>query len=69
MKYDKERLTAEIARRQQSISEFARDVGVSRFALYRALTGSRANTRTLGKIAATLGIDNPTELLKPAAQM
>lgn len=64
MNFDGERLRDEIARRQQSIPEFARDANLSRFSVYRALSGSRANTRTLGKIAAALNVERPSELLQ-----
>ena len=64
--FDGERLTNEIARRQQSVPEFARDANISRLAVYRAMTGGKANVRTLGKLAAALGYQNPSELLQPA---
>lgn len=63
MRFDGMKLRDEIARQQVSITDFARQAGVSNFAVYRALSGSRANTRTLGKIAAALGIKRPSDLL------
>lgn len=69
MKYDGERLTNEIARRKQSILEFAGKAGLSRFAVYRAVAGGKASTRTLGKLAAALDIDKPTDLCKPMKEV
>lgn len=64
MRFDGERLRDEIARRQQSVPEFARDAQLSKFAVYRALTSSRANTKTLGKLAHALGYEKPSKLLR-----
>lgn len=64
MYFDGERLTDEIARRQQSVPEFARDANISRLAVYRAMTGGKANVRTLGKLAAALNVEKPSELLR-----
>lgn len=71
MYYDGLKLQNELARRQQTVADFAKTAGVSRPVMYRALTGARMNLRTLGRIAAALGVDRPTDLLKPepAAQM
>lgn len=69
MKYDGERLTNEIARRKQSVPDFAKDAGLSRFSVYRALSGGKASTRTLGKLAAALEIDNPIDLCKPMKEV
>lgn len=69
MKYDGERLRDEIARRQLSITAFAKTAGVSNYAVYRAIAGKGARTETLGKIAAALNIKNPSDLLQPPAQM
>ena len=69
MRYDQERLRDEIARRQMTVTDFAKQAGLSKFNVYRALKGGRANTRTLGKIAAALNMEKPSELLEPSAQM
>lgn len=62
------KLRREIARKQLTITDFAKCAGLSLFSLYRAMKGSRANTRTLGKLAAALNIDDPCDLLlKPEA--
>lgn len=63
MKYDAMRIREEIARREQSVAEFARVAGVSQFTMYRALAGSHAATRSLGKIANALNLP-PRELLR-----
>lgn len=64
MNYNGIKLRDEIARREQSIPEFARNARLSNFAVYRALSGGRANTRTLGKIANALNLDKPSDLLQ-----
>lgn len=71
MYYDGLKLHDEISRRQQTVAEFAQSAGVSRPIVYRALAGARATTRSLGRIAAALGVDRPSDLLKtePVAQM
>lgn len=69
MRYDQERLRDEIARRQITVTDFARQAGISKFNVYRALKGGRANTRTLGKIAAALNIEEPSELLEEEISM
>lgn len=57
------KLRSAIARKQLTITDFAKKAGLSNFGLYRVLQGNRANTRTLGKIAAALNIDDPCDLL------
>lgn len=58
------RLRGEIARRQLTATEFAKKAGLSNFGLYRTLQGNRPTLKTLGKLAAALDIDDPTELLE-----
>lgn len=64
MNYDGERIRDEIARRKQSVPEFARDADLSKFSVYRAISGARASTKTLGKLAAAFGYQKPSVLLK-----
>lgn len=62
--YDGVKLRNEIARRELSVPELARNARLSNFAVYRALSGGRVNTRTLGKIANALNLDKPSDLLR-----
>ena len=64
MDFDGKKIADEIARRCQSVPEFAVDAQLSRFAVYRALSGGKASTKTLGKIAGALGVERPTDLLR-----
>lgn len=64
MKLDSLKLQNEIARRQLTITDFAQNAKMSTATVYRILRGGRANTKTLGKIAAALSIDKPSELLQ-----
>lgn len=52
----------EIARREQSIPEFAKAAGISPFSVYRSMGGGTARTKTLGKIARALCVE-PSDLL------
>ena len=61
---DGRRLRREIAKRQLTVAEFARNTGLSTPAVYKAMAGSRPTTKTLGKIAEGLGMDDPLELLR-----
>ncbi len=65
MYYDGLKLRNAIARKQFSVDQFAKKAGLSRFTAYRALADGRAYTKSLGKIAAALGIENPCDLCKP----
>ena len=62
--YNGSRIFAEIARREQSVPEFARDVGIAPASVYRALSNRKPNTRTLGKLATALGLNDPLELIQ-----
>lgn len=64
MKFDGTKLRDEIARRQQSVVDFAQTAGVSSYCVYRAMQGSRVGTKTLGKIAAALKVEKPSDLLE-----
>ena len=64
MKFDGAKLRDEIARRQQSVVDFAKAAGVSSYCVYRAMRGSRVGTKTLGKIAAALKVEKPSDLLE-----
>ncbi|MBQ3444917.1 MAG: helix-turn-helix domain-containing protein [Selenomonadaceae bacterium] len=66
MKVDGLKLRREIARREMTVDDFAKEAGVSSPAVFRALNNSKANTRTLGKLANALGYDDPLDLLQPA---
>lgn len=66
MNFDGLKLRDAIARRQSTIKDFAKDTGLSATTIRFATLGGRATTRTLGKIAATLGVDTPSTLLQPA---
>lgn len=57
------KLYREIARRQRNVATFAKEAGVSPLSVSRAIKNSRANIETVGKLAAALDIDDPTELL------
>ena len=61
MKVDGMKVQAEIARRQMTMTEFAKHSGVSIGSLYRAINGGQSTLRTAGKIAAMLQI-NPNEI-------
>ena len=63
MYYDGAKIQNAIARRKQSVADFADKAKVSRLSVYRAMCGGKASTRTLGKLAAALNIDKPTDLL------
>ncbi len=67
MYYDGLKLRNAIARKQMSVEQFAKDAGLSRFTTYRALADGRAYTKSLGKIAAALGVENPCDLCKSQA--
>lgn len=62
MKLDGAKLKDEIARRQFTITGFAKSANVSAATVYRAMSGGRTNTKTVGKIAAALGCQNPSDL-------
>ena len=60
------RIKDEISQRQLTITDFARNARVSVATIHRVLRGGgRANTKTLGKIAAALSVDKPSDLLQP----
>ena len=61
MKVDGMKLQNEIARRQMTITDFAKKAGLSIGAVYRAINGGQSTLRTAGKIAAMLQI-NPNEI-------
>lgn len=64
MYYDGAKIQNAIARRKESVATFAANAGLSRLSVYRSMNGGKAsNTRTLGKLAAALGVDKPTDLL------
>ena len=63
MQVDEGVLRGGIARKQLSLTKFARKAGLSCFSVNRALKGRHINFETLGKLAAALDIDDPTELL------
>lgn len=67
MYYDGRRLCNEIARKKMSIGKFAKNAGMSQLSVQRALAGGKATIRSLGKIAAALGVENPCDLCKPQA--
>ena len=69
MYYDGLKLRNAIARKQISVDQFAKKAGLSRFTAYRALADGRAYTKSLGKIAAALGVENPCDLCKPQSAM
>lgn len=66
MYFDGLKLRDAIARRQETINEFAKATGLSATTIRFATLGGKATIRTLGKIAATLGVDPPSNLLRPA---
>ena len=66
MKFNGVKIQDEIARREQSVTDFANSAGLSPGSIYRAMAVASATTKTLGKIARTLGIEKPTILLQPA---
>lgn len=68
MYFDSKKLRNAIARQQISVDAFAKEAGISRCTAYRAVAGGKAYTRSLGKIAAALGVETPTDLCKPQAQ-
>ena len=61
MKVDSMKVQAEIARRQMTITDFAKQSGLSIGAVYRAINGGQSTLRTAGRIAALLQI-NPNEI-------
>lgn len=65
MYYDGMKLRNAIARKKLTVDQFAKSAGLSRFTAYRALADGKAYTRSLGKIAAALGVETPTDLCKP----
>lgn len=69
MNIDGRKLRSEIARQQLTVIDFAKKAGLSGVAVYKALGGSRANTKTLGKMAAALGVENPCDLCLPQPAM
>ena len=54
-----------IARKKLSAPEFAAKAKLSKFSVYRALSGGYARLKTLGKMASALGVE-PKELLSEA---
>lgn len=62
--YDAERIQNELARRQWTLKDFAQKAELSpttaRFVIYG---GKALSFKTLGKVAAALGIDPPSSLL------
>lgn len=61
MKLDGVKLQNEIARRQMTIVDFAKQAGLPTSTVYRAISGGRSSTRTVGKIATALQI-NPADI-------
>ena len=61
MKVDGMKLQNEIARRQMTITDFAKKAGLSIGAVYRAINGGQSTLRTAGRMAAMLQI-TPTEI-------
>lgn len=61
MKIDGVKLQNEIARRQMTITDFAKQAGLPMSTVYRAIGGGRSSTRTAGRIAAALQI-TPSEI-------
>ena len=68
-KYDVAALRDGIAQKQLSISEFASAAGISKFCIYRALSGSLVRTKTLGKISAALGVKPSALIVKEASEI
>ena len=62
MYYDGAKIQNAIAKRKQSVADFAAGANLSRLSVYRAMCGGKASTRTLGKLAATLNVE-PISLL------
>ncbi len=60
---DRNRLLTEIARRKKNIPGFAQEAALSASSVYRVFDGQTTTPKTLGKLAAALDIDDPTELL------
>ena len=58
MKIDGVKLQVEIARRQMTITDFAKKAGVSIGSLYRAINGGQSTLRTAGRIAVAMNIAN-----------
>ena len=54
-----------IARKKLSAPEFAAKAKLSKFSVYRALSGGYVRTKTLGKLSAALCVE-PKELLSEA---
>ncbi|MBQ6780709.1 MAG: helix-turn-helix transcriptional regulator [Treponema sp.] len=61
MKLDGVKLQNEIARRQMTITDFAKQAGLPSSTVYRAINGGRSSTRTVGKFATALQI-NPADI-------
>lgn len=61
MKLDGVKLQNEIARRQMTIIDFAKQAGLSSSTVYRAINGGRSSSRTVGKFAQALQI-NPADI-------
>lgn len=54
--YDASTLRDLVARRQISIAQLAEKAGISRLTAYRAMDGSVARVKTVGKLAAALEV-------------
>ena len=67
MKVDSMKLQAEIARRQMTITDFAKQAGLSIGSVYRAINGGRSTLRTAGRMAALLQV-TPTEIFSAQAK-
>lgn len=65
MKLDGRKVQNEIARRQLTIRDFAKQAGLPTSTLYRAIGGGHSTTKTAGKIAAALKL-NPADIFSPA---
>lgn len=65
MTIDGVKLQNEIARRQMTILDFAKQAGLATATVYRAINSGLANIRTVGKLAAALQI-NPADIFYSA---
>lgn len=55
-RYDSAALRDLVARRQISVTQLVEKAGIARLTAYRAMNGSVARTKTLGKLANALGV-------------
>ena len=60
---DETKLINAVARRQQSLNEFAHEAGISSSTIYSIIRRGKLNVKILGKMAKTLNITDPTDLL------